>query len=381
MLEVQERAEALDLLKLMLTCNTVNPPGKEEILAQKLQALLAKEKISAELEQVEAGRANLIFTLPGANTAKTLLTTGHLDTVPPGRVPWEHEPFAAEIVGDTIYGRGAADMKSGLAAIIYAIILNKRAGVKLPQNLRCLATCGEEVSSLGATHYMQKYGPQSFDALLVGEPSNGDMLICHKGAAWLEVITHGQTSHGSMPHLGRNAITSMCNFLTALGQQRFACSPHPLLGEPTCSVDMISGGVAVNVVPDSCSCKIDIRTLPGQTRQEVEAFIQKAFAAAKAKDAAFTAEYNFSMWLPSVSCPEQDKILTALSAAAPCPPRQRGVYFYTDASVLIGNRKVPVVIYGPGDDKQAHQPNEHLSLSKYYEAIEVYKNFFAAYRI
>lgn len=381
MLNSEQQQEALNLLQMLVQTNTVNPPGREAVLAQKLAKFLNKEGIPATLEMFQEERANLVFTMTGANHAKTLLATGHLDTVPQGSSPWLHDPWSCEITKGLIYGRGTADMKGGLAAMLYALILSKREGIALPQDVTFLATAGEETFSYGAAAYLAKHPEAKYDAVLIGEPSDGDLLVCHKGAAWIEVTTHGQTSHGSMPHLGINAIIGMNKFLEALEKQVFTCLPHPLLGQPTCSVDMITGGVAVNVVPDSCSCKIDIRTIPGQTQADIQAFIEKALTTAALAFPCFKADYKFICWLLPVTCPPGDKILTVFNKAAGTTLIQRGVYYYTDASILIGTKNLPFIIYGPGDDHQAHQPDEHISMAKYYQAIEIYKNFFATYTI
>ena len=381
MLSCAEEKEATDLLQNILRCNTTNPPGYEAVLAEIIKQWLAGEEISCLIDEFELNRANLIFEIKGAAEGLKLLATGHLDTVPPGNRPWQHDPFGAEIKDGLIYGRGASDMKGSVAAMLYAIARMKRKGIMPKQDILFLATAGEEMFCQGALHFVDKNGMENIGAVLVGEPSNGDLLLAHKGAAWLEVTTYGKTAHGSMPDLGVNAVMSMNVFLTALARQSFQAEKHSLLGLPTISVNKIEGGVAINVVPDSCKCKIDIRTIPGQNEDDVKILIEKAIAEATECCPEFKADYKFLCSLPSVGCIPNDKIIDCAVECADREMKQRGVNYFTDASALIGDKKMPLIIYGPGDDKQAHQPDEYLSMSKYFEAIEFYEKFFTAYSI
>ena len=379
MLSCAEEKEATDLLQNILRCNTTNPPGNEAVLAEIIKQWLAGEEISCLIDEFELNRANLIFEIKGAAEGLKLLATGHLDTVPPGNRPWQHDPFGAEIKDGLIYGRGASDMKGSVAAMLYAIARMKRKGIMPKQDILFLATAGEEMFCQGALHFVDKNGMENIGAVLVGEPSNGDLLLAHKGAAWLEVTTYGKTAHGSMPDLGVNAVMSMNVFLTALARQSFQAEKHSLLGLPTISVNKIEGGVAINVVPDSCKCKIDIRTIPGQNEDDVKILIEKAIAEATECCPEFKADYKFLCSLPSVGCIPNDKIIDCAVECADREMKQRGVNYFTDASALIGDKKMPLIIYGPGDDKQAHQPDEYLSMSKYFEAIEFYEKFFTAF--
>ena len=381
MLSCAEEKEATELLQNILRCNTTNPPGNEAVLAEIIKQWLAGEEISCLIDEFELNRANLIFEIKGAAEGLKLLATGHLDTVPPGNRPWQHDPFGAEIKDGLIYGRGASDMKGSVAAMLYTIARMKRKGIMPKQDILFLATAGEEMFCQGALHFVDKNGMENIGAVLVGEPSNGDLLLAHKGAAWLEVTTYGKTAHGSMPDLGVNAVMSMNVFLTALARQSFQAEKHSLLGLPTISVNKIEGGVAINVVPDSCKCKIDIRTIPGQNEDDVKILIEKAIAEATECCPEFKADYKFLCSLPSVGCIPNDKIIDCAVECADREMKQRGVNYFTDASALIGDKKMPLIIYGPGDDKQAHQPDEYLSMSKYFEAIEFYEKFFTAYSI
>lgn len=381
MLEKAEMDEALALLHIMISCDTVNPPGNEKKLALQLQDILVNEDIDCQIDEFATNRANLIFKIKGQGNGKALLVTGHLDTVPPGEISWQYDPFLGAIENGYIYGRGVSDMKGSDAAMIYAIVRLKRKGIVPKQDVVFLATADEELSCLGAKRFVEQEGMANIGAVLVGEPSDGDLLLAHKGAAWVEVTTHGQTAHGSMPNLGVNAIMAMNDFLSAFTKQKFNIDPHPVLGMPTYSIDKIKGGVAINVVPDSCTCSIDFRTIPGQRKEDIENMLKAAFTEAKMNNQQFSAEYKFKCLLPSVSCPAGDKIIDCALQAAGKKLKQRGVNYFTDASSLIGEKNLPMIIYGPGADSQAHKPNEKLSLDNFFEAIGFYENFISSYKI
>lgn len=369
--------EAVELLKAMLRINTVNPPGNEAELAKWLASWLAQRDIEAEVVEVGENRANLVVRLAG-NQGPALFFTGHLDTVPPGNIAWDHDPFSAEQVGQKIFGRGAADMKSGLAAMLVALVQLKRDNVVLPRDIILLATAGEEIECLGANAYVQTTGMENIGAVVVGEPTNGDVIVAHKGAAWVEISTQGQTAHGSMPHLGINAIVKMNKFITALMQQKFAVLPDKWLNMPTFSINRITGGVATNVVPDSCTCQIDFRLIPGQSLDDVLNLIETAAAAVRVEEQDYKVDIKVLSYRQPVACPEGHAVIATAVACARQSTADvgvRGINYYTDASVLLEGHQLPVIFYGPGDDAQAHQPNEYVMIKKYLTAINFYKSF------
>ena len=158
MLEKADMDEALAILHTMISCNTVNPPGNEKTLALQLQELLLNEDIDCQLDEFAANRANLVFKIKGQEQGKALLVTGHLDTVPPGEIPWQYDPFSGSIENGYIYGRGVSDMKGSDAAMLYAMIRLKRKGIIPKQDVVFLATAGEELFCLGAKRFVEQEG-------------------------------------------------------------------------------------------------------------------------------------------------------------------------------------------------------------------------------
>lgn len=375
-----DKAEALKLLELMIETNTVNPPGNELVLAKKLKELAEKEGLEAELDEFLPNRANLVVRLKGKKSTAELVTTGHLDTVPVGETAWDHDPFRLTVEGDTAYGRGISDMKSGDAAMLFAMFLLKRNGIVPEQDTIFVGTVGEETMDLGSGHFVEKGGMDNAGALLVCEPSGLDIYRCHKGAAWVKLRFYGKISHGSMPDLGVNAVMHMAKFLDCLSKQDFDCELDKYLGMPTFSVNQCTGGAAPNVVPDYAECVIDFRTIPGQTWDDVKVFLDRALNAAAEGEEDFRYDYEYmDKFLSPVACPEGHHILTDLDKAAGRELKRSQVNFFTDASTMVTSDALPVVIFGPGESAQAHQRNEHMSISKYYEAVSIYYNFVKEY--
>ena len=376
-----DHEEALQLLKLMVSTNTVN--GNEIVLERKLKEILEKEGLECVIDEFGPnGRANMLVKYPGLDHSKPVLAmTGHMDTVPVGQVKWEHEPFACEIADGMLYGRGVADMKGGDTACLYAMILMKRAGILPKQNLVFIATAGEETLSLGANRFVELDGMKNVGALIVCEPSGLKQTIAHKGAIWVKVKFFGKTAHGSMPHLGINALLQMTRFVEALRDLPFAVDPNPTLGMPTVSINKCSAGAATNVVPDHAEVELDFRTIPGQTWEDIKTHIERALAIAAEGDSDFNARYAYmGKVLAPVACPDNHHIMDDLDAAAGRKLERKSVNFFTDASVLV-EPGLPVVILGPGEDSQAHQPNEHIPLEQFYEAINIYYNFMKDYEV
>lgn len=377
--------ESINLLKDLLNINSVNPPGNEEQVARVIAEKLKESGIESTIRPLGPNRAYLVARLKGKGNKKSLVFSGHMDTVPPGDIPWEHDPFAAEEIDGCIYGRGASDMKGGLAALTMAMIEIARSGVSLEGDLVLAATAGEEVDTIGAKTMVEDKILSDAGAMVIGEPSNGEVFVAHKGALWIEVISYGKTAHGSMPEQGINAIDNMYAFISALRNKfKFKYEEDKLLGGPTLNLSTISGGIRTNVVPDMCRLQIDMRTVPGQNHEvilsDIKALLTEIEGSSNAKF-----EVKVLNNLDAVGTPINHPFTQlALSTASELFNREyesKGVKFYTDASTFvpgIGNN-LPVIIYGPGKETMAHQPNEYVEISKYIDSIKFYKEFALRY--
>lgn len=370
------KEEVVELLQEMIQINTVNPPGNEKELAQKLKERLEEVGVETELVDLGNNRANVIGVIKGNGKQKSLLLNGHLDTVPPGDAGWEFEPFSGTITDGKIYGRGAADMKSGLAAMIMAIKAIKKAGIKLKGNLIFLGSAGEETDSIGAFHYLKTSGLKDVGAIVIGEPTSCKIKIAEKGALWLQITTFGKVSHGAYPEKGINAIIHMNELLNEILKYKLNFEENELLGAPTLNVSTINGGVKTNVVPDRCSVTIDIRTVPSVNHQNIIKDIESIINNLKKKIKGFNAELKVINNRPSVETKSNHPFIKIGQEVGKELFNKdlipEGVNFYTDAAVFLPSTDLPAIIYGPGDSDMAHQPNEYININHLWEAVQFY---------
>jgi succinyl-diaminopimelate desuccinylase len=378
----QEAIDAIDanavvaLTRRLIAVDSTNPPGRERPVAELLRDQALAWGLEAEIRPIDEGRANVDIRLPGRGGAPALLYCGHLDTVPIGETAWSYPPFGAEISEGRIFGRGASDMKSGVAAMLGGMAALAASRTRLPGDVRLAGVVGEEVDCAGSRHFLAQGGMNGVGWLVISEPTNLDLVIAHKGALRVEIATHGRAAHGAMPELGINAILHMMELIRQL--QRLALRPpaHPLLSPPTLSVNTIAGGFRTNVVPDICRITVDIRTLPGQAHSDVLDLVRKTIAELAATRQGFEATVSvISEAAPVMTDLDSGLVRAAQMTVGGALGRQaviRGVDYFSDASVLQPPTKVPTILFGPGDDRLAHQINESVSLAAIVEATRVF---------
>ena len=307
-------------------------------------------------------RANAVARVKGGD-GEALLFAAHIDVVPPGDVVWEHPPFDAVEADGKIHGRGTADMKAGVAATAAAIVDIVKSGAKLSGDIIFAATAGEETDSCGIKRFMA----QNADSLpplagvLIPEPTGFDIVTAHRGILWLEITTKGKTAHGSMPHLGINAVMQMSALLERLRNYEVPCEPHPIFGKCSFSVNGIAGGQAPNVVPDSCTIKIDIRTVPDQNHQDVLDDFERIFKEIKVEHSDFEATVKIARSCGGIATDNDSQFVKTLCKATEISETQ-SVGYTTDAPNMLA-LNVPIAIFGPGKCELCHKPNEYVDIT------------------
>jgi succinyl-diaminopimelate desuccinylase len=336
--------------------------------------LLAGAGFTVEITEHEPGRGTLIAELATDLAVPPLCLSGHVDTVPLGAAAWSHDPFRTSFDGDRLYGRGTSDMKGGVAAIVAAACAvgrPRRAG------LRVVLTAAEETGSFGARHSVELLAGKPCGALIIAEPTGNAVVHGHKGALWLTARARGVTAHGSMPHLGDNAVYKLARAVTRLESYTFGDMSHPILGKPTLNVGTFHGGLNTNSVPDQAEATIDVRTVIGQEHAEVLASLGEWVGG----------EVTLSplVDLPPVwTEPSVEWVASVADLASEVTGRPTGepraVTYFTDASVLTtAFGGVPTVICGPGEPEQAHVTDEWVSTTKLQESAELLTRVANAY--
>ena len=365
-------SDVIALLRRLVRRETCDPPGREIEVATLVHERLDAAGLESRLDEFEPGRANVVARVKGRCDRPGIVFSAHFDTVPPGERPWTYDPFGGEIADGRLYGRGAADMKGGMAAMIVAAERLRASGDRLGGDVVLALSAGESSDCLGARRMAATGELAGCGGLLVSEPSSMEVLLAEKGALWLRLVAHGVLGHrsGDAGSLGGgdSAIERMLDALTALRSLRFDAPDHPLLGAPTLAVGTIGGGTVVNLTPDRCEAEIDIRTLPGMDPDEIERAVRAHVGAGL--------EIERIDHKPPVETaadhPFARICLEAAAAARGRPAEPGGAGYYSDACVLTPAFDLPMVIVGPGALGMSGRTDEYVDIAAVEAAAGLY---------
>jgi succinyl-diaminopimelate desuccinylase len=376
-----DEQKAVTLLQQLVQIPSVN--GQEGQVATVLAKVLKAAGIDSQLVEYAPGRVNLVAEI-GA-IGPVLGFSGHQDVVDAGDPnDWEFSPFGGEIHAGMLYGRGAGDMKSGLAAMVMALIQLKRLNFK--HRVRLLATVGEEVGTIGAAQLTAQGWADDLAALIIGEPTNGQLEYGHAGGINYHLHSRGKAAHSAHPEKGINALTKLFAF-AHLEPTLFAGGPvDPDFGPLIHSITMIQGGKQINSLPETATLWGNIRTTPAFNNAMVRQRLQRAVTdlnAAGPGAVALTTEFDFD---PVFSAPTGRLVTSAqqgLTTVLGHPLPLAVVLGGTDAySFNQGKQPFETIIYGPNNFGTSHQVNEHVAVADYLSKIDEYvaiaQAFFAA---
>lgn len=366
-------SEVIQLLKALVGIDSVNPdlsPGAagEAEIAQFVQAWAGTNDLSAELIGPDRDRPSvLIRGGQGRPGAPRLLLCAHLDTVGLGEMV---DPLVPRVDGDRLYGRGAYDMKAGLAAALIACRDLHRQG--FAGEVVVAAVADEEHGSLGVRSVL---GALTVDVAIVTEPTELVIGVAHKGYAWIEIEVAGLAAHGSRPHLGVDAICKMGPILSALERlgHRLAETEDPLLGPAVVHAGMISGGTETSTIPERCTLTVERRTLPGETQESVEQEIESLLAACRSADDALKVSWRTLEYRPGLSTDPNERLVQTLARAhltvRGCSAPLEGMSYWAE-SALIAATGVPTVLFGPGGEG-AHATVEWVSIRDTVDCVRI----------
>jgi len=371
------KKELVDLTTRLVQLPTENPPGNEKVAAQFLKPLLSLMGFRVKTLLSPKGRWNLIAERRWGKGGRTLIFNGHLDVVPAGDPSqWKYPPFRGKLHKGRIYGRGASDMKSGIASFIHALSMIDRSKTHLHQGAVILHLVSDEEShGHQGMGFLTRKGGIRGDAALVGEPSDLHPVIAHKGALWLRISTLGKSAHSARPHWGVNAIEKMTKLIHQINLIPMK-KEHPLLGKPTLSIGTIRGGTKINIVPDCCEIELDRRMLPAEKKEEVLKEIKERLDSVKLQDPLFQyrmEEIDFAE--PSEVDPEEEiaKIgVEAIQKVMGKKPPLRAFSGFTDSRFYINHCRIPTLILGPGDTNQIHTRDESVEVEALVQAAHIY---------
>jgi acetylornithine deacetylase len=367
--ESLSRPAVLGILQELIRTPSVNPSLSqdeahgEEAIAKVSQNWLIANGVKSWLEEAAPGRPNAVAEV-GTGRGPTLVFCAHLDTV--GTKGMTIPPFEPKVEGSRVYGRGSYDMKGSAAAVMSAAAA--LAHTNLSGRVVFALVADEEYASIGAQDFVKRHRA---DACVLTEPSEGRLILAHKGFVWAEIVTTGRAAHGSRWDLGVSAIAKMARIISALesfDRIELRRRVHPLVGPASQHCSLIEGGSGLSTYAEQCRLKVERRTLPGESPQRVMQELEEVIRSTGEK-----AEVCCLLERPPLDCDRESKIATCLrdaaTAATGAAPQEGGVGYWMDAALFHG-AGIPTVNYGPGG-AGAHEAVEWVDLDSVVRCAQV----------
>lgn len=378
--ETARAGDPVELARLFVSIPSVNPTlaaggAGERRMAEVTADLLDGWGFRAETHDAAPGRPNVVATVEGSGP--TLLLNGHLDTV--GVEGMTVDPYGAVVDGGRLIGRGACDMKGGVASLMAAAARLASTGAR--PNLVVLLTADEEHASIGMAEFIRRdRRGRPADLAVVCEPTSLEVMPAHKGFVWLRAVFRGRAAHGSRPDLGIDAIRHAALYIAALdgyAEELGSRPPHELLGHGSFHAGTIEGGTAESVYPDRCELLIERRTMPGESTARVVAEFERVLDDLREREPQLRASLEKTLDRPGTEVPVDSPLVGGLlHAASECgvTPVVEGMTAWVDAAFL-NEAGIPAVCYGPGSIEQAHTEDEWIETSEIRVCAEVLERF------
>jgi succinyl-diaminopimelate desuccinylase len=375
-----------DLVRIPSVVRPGDPSATEAAVATHVEQWMRREGFEVEVQDVAPGRPNVLGLLGDAGAGPTLLLEGHTDVVTEGNpAEWTYPPFGGDVVEGRLYGRGSADMKSGLAAAMIAAAALKRSGVRLGGRLVVGALVDEEGDMIGAKHLCTTPIGRALSAAIICEPEQNELCLEQRGVVWARVTVRGRMAHGAMPEAGINPITALGALLReapALERRlRRICRRSPHLRPPTVTPTVVlspaQGVPQSNVIPSAAQATLDVRLTPGPEADEVGKEIDLACQRAMEACPGATVEWQPVNGYRLATRVERNEPLVramvrAVRHATGRPARFGGVPGSTDGTILRMTLGIPIVTCGPGNRLIPHQVDEYVEVAELVDAAKIY---------
>jgi succinyl-diaminopimelate desuccinylase len=374
-----------DLIRIPSVVRPGEPGATEAAVAAYVERWFRREGFEVEIHEVAPGRPNVLAWVGEAN-GPSLLLEGHTDVVTEGNAAeWRYAPFGADLVEGRIYGRGSADMKSGLAAAMIAAAAIKRSGARLGGRLVVGALVDEEGDMIGAKHLCTTALGRALTAAIICEPEQNELCLEQRGVVWARVTARGRMAHGAMPEAGVNPISALGALLRevpALERQlRRLCRRSPHLRPPTVTPTIVQAPVQgvpqSNVIPSVAQATLDVRLTPGPdgdaVAKEIDVACQRAMDAVPGATVEWQAVNGFRLATRvERSEPLVRAMVRGVRQATGRAPRFGGVPGSTDGTILRMTLGIPIVTCGPGNRLIPHQVDEHVEVRELVDAAKIY---------
>jgi acetylornithine deacetylase len=358
----------LSQLKTLVSIESINPSlvhggsGESEI-AEYIGGSLEKLGFETRYQTLDDGRLNVIGVLQGSGEGRSLMLNGHTDTV--GIVGMEIEPLKPVYEDGKVYGRGAFDMKGGLAAMLAVGEAIVRSKLPMRGDLILAFVADEEYGSRGTEELIKQF---TADAAIVTEPTGLQVVVAHRGFAWAKINVRGKAVHGSLHEEGVDAIVNAGKVLVALGEldQSFKSRHHhPLLGRASVHASLIEGGSELSTYPANCELQLERRTIPGESREHVAEELEGLVKSIRQQDSDFAATSEVFFDRPCLEtrsdAPIVQEIISSSEKITRKTPELIGALWWTDAA-LLSEAGIPSILFG-SSGKGGHAPVEYVDFA------------------
>jgi acetylornithine deacetylase/succinyl-diaminopimelate desuccinylase-like protein len=365
--------DIIEITRHLVQINSENSLMPEDAVRKYVEELLTPYGFQFIREQFQMGRSNLLAILEPSPKSPLVLFSGHMDTVIGYAACKSAE---ASVNNGKIYGRGACDMKGGIASFLLATlqwVTQNKSKLKTAKYGIVLAfTVDEERGCVGINHMDSdpiqkvlkriKYG-------ILAEPTSLSPVYAHKGNCWYQIILHGKAAHGSVPEQGDNAISKIAQLILRLDEYNCELNAkESSLGHPTLNIGTIAGGTQPNVVPDRCELVVDRRFITDEDPKEEENILLSIAQEIDPTAEIHALEGGFAYCLPSGS---KNEFYQRISKH--CSNKSTQILpGYTEADIYFRKYHIPVVILGPGNFTEAHQVPEFVEIEQLKNAVNIY---------
>ncbi|MBM4045923.1 MAG: M20 family metallopeptidase [Planctomycetes bacterium] len=389
----RRRDEIIAFTQQLVQTPSETPSGNEIAVAKVIRARMEALGVTdIEVRAKKADRPNLLGRVRFSKPGKALIFNAHTDTKDVGdRTPWTVDPFSGVIKDGYLYGRGAADMKAALAAMLYAAVALKAAKPDLGGEILLMFVADEEGGSVYGSEYLARETPLKADAAIIGEPCGIDapwdcLHISHRGVFCFKIKVFGTQMHSSMSDIrpSVNACVKLAEVLTAFAREfRPTYKPHPLYPQgPTVNLAVLmKGGVFYGVYPGYAEFCTDVRIIPGMTKEQIVADLMGFVEKLRKRDPKLRVEVDPAPrpldWVPAIELsPDEPVVKCALAAAEEVlgfRPKLAGLPGGTDARCIYIHTGIPVIpALGPGMLEICHGPNERVPVEDIVKAAQIY---------
>ncbi len=377
----------VELACALIAARGENPGETEAATVAMLARACRAQGFTVTEHEVAPGRSNLIATYGDPDAGPGLLFLGHSDVVPAGP-GWSSDPFAPAVRDGQLFGRGSADMKGGLAAIVGAMAAVAKLGAPLRGPVTLACTVDEEDLDTGIRHLVElpEPLPGRYAGCIVAEPTSLDVIVACRGDAYLEIEVTGRAAHSGRPSDGRSAIAAAARIVQLIQDDHdrlSSGSADPLCGTATWNVGRIEGGRGTSTVAPSCHLWVDRRLMPGEDPEQIAADLRQRIEDAGIIGDGISVAIEVTMAMPGFATETDDPFVAACVDAAHSvdyPGAVGGWSAACDGGFIAERLGIPTVVLGPGSiNDQAHQPDESVPVSEIHAAAALFTQLITTY--